>query len=126
MKRFRYGWDPLCLAACLAYATNRWLFKPHFSSEFLHENFNDLLLIPAALPWLLWLERSIRIRQHDEVPSPLEIAGHWLVWSVVCEGIAPLLFAGSTADWRDVAAYAVGGIVAGLWWKYVSPRESLR
>ncbi len=118
MKRFRYGLDSLCVAACLAYAINRWCLKPHFSSTFLHENFNDLLLIPAGLPWLLWVERLSGLRKQDRVPSYLEIAGYWLVWSVICEGVAPYLFSHSVADWRDVLAYAAGAILAGLWWNF--------
>jgi len=78
--------------------------------------FNDLLLIPAALPPLLWLQRQLGLRSHDLAPSASEIFGHWLVWSLVCEGLGPLLFQRAVADWHDIIAYAVGALVAGLWW----------
>ena len=118
MKRFRYGLDPVCLLACAAYAANRWLIKPHVASPFFQESFNDLLLIPAALPWLLWMERRMGLRKHDQPPTFSEIFLHWIVWSLVCEWLAPLLFARSTADMRDVLAYAIGAMLAGLWWNW--------
>ena len=106
----------MCLFACAAYLANRWLIKPHTGSPFFHGHFNDLLLIPAALPWLLWLERRIGLRRHDRPPDFLEVASHWAVWSLMAEGLGPLLFAHAVGDWRDVAAYAAGAIVAGFWW----------
>ena len=42
--------DPLFLVAFAAYALNRWVLKPHTHSVFIHGYFNDLWLIPAALP----------------------------------------------------------------------------
>jgi ubiquinone/menaquinone biosynthesis C-methylase UbiE len=38
------------------------------------------------------------------------------MWSVAAEWIAPKLFAHAVGDWRDVAAYAAGGLIAGVWW----------
>ena len=124
MRAFRYAFDPFCLLSCVAYALNRWLVKPVSHSAFLQGNFNDLLLIPAALPILLWVERRLKLRNHDRPPTPLEIGGHWLIWSIVAEGIAPHLFANSVGDIRDVAAYAIGAVVAGCWWnRHVFPRR---
>lgn len=116
MRGFRYGLDPVCLLACLAYGLNRWVVESITRSAFLHGTFNDLLLLPAALPLVLWLQRRLGWRSHDLPPTPGEIAGHWLVWSAVAEGFGPLLLTRAVADWRDVAAYAVGGIAAGIWW----------
>ncbi|HEY5893956.1 MAG TPA: class I SAM-dependent methyltransferase [Chthoniobacterales bacterium] len=116
MRPFRYAFDPLCLIACVAYGLNRWILEPVSSWAFLHEHFNDLLLIPAALPPLLWLQRRLGLRTHDLPPTGMEIAGHWLVWSIVSEGIGPHLFAWATGDILDVAAYAIGAIAADIWW----------
>ncbi|HEY0943626.1 MAG TPA: hypothetical protein VGD81_00100 [Opitutaceae bacterium] len=116
MKRFRYGLDPLCLAACALYAANRLLWKPHAGPGFFHGHFNDLLLIPAALPWVLGLSRRLGWRTHDAAPTAPEIAFHTVVWSVICEGLGPALTHHGTADWRDVVCYAAGGIAAWLAW----------
>jgi hypothetical protein len=108
--------DPLCLVAIAAYALNRWAIKPHTSSPFLHGHFNDLLLIPAALPWVLWLQRRTGLRLHDTAPTAAEIALHTAVWSLVCEYLGPRWLHRGTADPLDVAAYAAGGLVAYLLW----------
>lgn len=122
MKPFRYGADALCLAACSAYAVNRWLIKPNTAWPFFHSHFNDLLLIPAALPFVLWLERRLGLRRGDHPPSFAEIAGHWAIWSLMAEGIAPLLFPNAVGDPRDVAAYAIGAAAAAVWWHRGSAR----
>ena len=116
MKRFGYWRDPLCLAACAFYAVNRWLVKPHVHSPFLRGQFNDCLLIPCALPLVLWLQRQLGLRSHDEYPLPGEILFHLVIWSVLCEVIGPHLMR-VTGDVRDVAAYTCGALVAWLWWR---------
>jgi len=116
MSRFRYLRDRAFLVAVAAYSLNRWLLKCVFASAFLHGYFNDLLLIPAALPVVLWAQRFVGLRQHDRAPSWAEMGFHLAVWSVVCEVIGPCWLHHGTADLWDVAAYAAGGIVACLWW----------
>lgn len=117
MKRFGYARDPLCVTACALYALNRFWLRRHVGGAFLHGYFNDLLLIPAALPFLLWVQRRIGVRPDDARPRWAEIALHLCAWSLVAEAIAPHLFARATGDWRDVAAYSAGAVLAGLWWQ---------
>jgi hypothetical protein len=119
MKRFAYARDPLCVAACLLYALNRWWFRAHVGGEFLRGHFNDLLLIPAALPLVLWLQRRLGLRPDDAQPRWREIALHLVVWSVTAEAIAPHFMRWTTGDWRDVVAYTAGAVVAGAWWQIV-------
>ncbi len=116
MRRFRYAADPLCALACALYAFNRWFLKPHTHSAFLRFHFNDLLLIPAALPFVLWLQRRLGLRSHDAPPDPREIFLHLAIWSIMAELIAPRL-AHVTGDWRDVAAYTAGATLAWAWWR---------
>ena len=116
MNRFAYMRDPLFLLASTGYALNRWVLKPRVTSPFLHGHFNDLLLIPAALPVVLWLQRVSKLRNHDRAPSWREMLLHLGVWSVICEFIGPFWLHYGTADIWDVAAYAVGGVAACLWW----------
>lgn len=117
MKRFRYLGDGLFLLACALYAINRWGLKPRVSSPFLRDHFNDLLLIPCALPPLLWLQRRLGLRTTDAMPALGEIALYFAVWSVLFEVVGPHLLRRATGDPWDVVAYAAGGIVAGLWWQ---------
>ncbi|MGE3310374.1 MAG: hypothetical protein AB7O66_10425 [Limisphaerales bacterium] len=114
--RFRYATDPLCLAACALYALNRWVVLPRVEGAFLHGQFNDLLLIPAALPWVLWAQRRLGLRRHDAPPTWSETGLHLAVWSLICEIMGPLGWHRGVADPWDVAAYVAGGIVAGVWW----------
>jgi hypothetical protein len=116
MSRFGYLRDPLFLVAIAGYALNRWLLKPVVPSPFLHSYFADLLLIPAALPVVLWVQRLAGLRQHDFAPSWAEVLAHLAVWSVICEFVGPHWLQRGTADMWDVMAYASGAVIAWFWW----------
>ena len=117
MNKFRYACDPLCLAACACYAANRWLVPLALKGIFLRGYFADTLLIPAALPLMLWLQRRLGLRRVDSRPQWREILLHLVVWSVAAELVAPHLFTRATGDPWDVAAYAGGALVSGLLWQ---------
>ena len=115
---FRYWRDPVCITACAAYAVNRWLLKPHFAmGSFMRGHFADVLLIPAALPLVLWLQRRLGLRTHDGPPGGGEILLHLAVWAFIAEGAGPFLTHRGTADWRDVLAYSAGGAVCYVLWR---------
>ncbi|MFO1513609.1 MAG: hypothetical protein U1F83_11940 [Verrucomicrobiota bacterium] len=126
MMRFGYLRDPLFLLAAGGYAVNRWLLKPLLPSPFLHGHFNDLLLIPAGLPVVLWLQRVVGLRHHDRAPSWSEMMLHLVVWSVICEFVGPHWLHHGTSDVWDVVAYAVGGVAACLWWNRAPKQSSIR
>ena len=117
MKAFRYARDPLCLAACASYGVNRWLLPLAVKGVFLRNYFDDTLLIPAALPLMLWLHQRLGLRPADAQPRWSEIALHAAVWSVAAELIAPHVFVRATSDPWDVVAYAGGALVSGLIWQ---------
>jgi hypothetical protein len=121
MKQFRYAFDPLCVACCVLYALNRWILKPHIASVFLHGYFNDVLLIPCALPMMLWIQRQFGLRKTDAAPDAPEILFHLVIWSILFEWIGPHIMR-VTGDPLDAVAYTAGAIVAWLWWN----RGSLR
>ncbi len=116
MSRFGYLRDPLFLVCAGAYALNRWWLKGLSTSPFVRGHLNDLLLIPAALPVMLWVHRRLQLRHHDDPPSQSEIALHLLVWSEFCEWIGPKWLHQGTPDPWDVVMYAAGSVVAwGVW-----------
>lgn len=117
MRRFGYARDPLCLAACACYAVNRWLLPLALKGAFLRFYFADTLLIPAALPIMLWVQQRLGLRPAEARPRWSEIIFHVVVWSVTAEVFAPHLFARATGDAWDMAAYAGGALVAGLVWQ---------
>lgn len=114
---FRYGFDPLCGLCCCAYAINSGVLAPLVGGVFLRGYFNDLLLIPCALPWVLWIHGALGWRSGSAYPSGAEIWGHCLIWGLVAEGLGPLLFAGSVGDVGDLAMYSIGALVAHRWWR---------
>jgi len=108
--------DPLFLVASAAYALNRWVLKPHTHSAFMQGYFNDLWLIPAALPPVLWIQTRLGWRLDQGPPSGREIGYHLTIWAVICEGIGPFWLGHGTADLWDVASYSVGAVGAYCWW----------
>jgi hypothetical protein len=122
VKKFRYLGDGLFLVCCSLYALNRWGIKPHAHNAFLRFHFNDLLLMPCALPLLLWVQRRLQLRATDAPPAWGEIALYTSFWSILFEVIGPHLVRRATGDPWDVVAYFVGGMLAGWWWN----RENFR
>jgi hypothetical protein len=116
--RFRYFADRLFLVCCTLYGLNRWLVRPRVQSPFLRFWFNDLLLIPCALPVALWSFKVLNLRGNDEPPSLLELSWILVLWSLLFEWIGPKFVPRTTADWRDVVMYWTGGICAWLIWRY--------
>ena len=116
MKRFAYLFDPLFLACCALYAANRWLIKPHVHLAFFHNWFNDTLLIPCAMPPLLFVHDLLHLRPRNAWPTALEIAAHLVGWSILFEIIGPHIMH-TTGDPWDVVAYAAGALFAWAWWQ---------
>ncbi len=116
MGRFCYLRDALFLLCCTAYGVNQLLLKPHFHLAFLHNHFNDCLIIPCALPPLLLAHRLLKLRGSDAPPSASEVALHVVVWSIVIEWVGPHYVHWAVGDPWDAVSYAAGGLVAWLWW----------
>lgn len=116
-KNFSGLRDPLFLGCCALYAVNGLLIKPHLAGGFFHNWFNDLLLIPCALPILLAVHRALGLRDYDGPPTAAEVFVHLAGWTVLCEVIGSRWLHRGTADLLDVLAYAIGALVATLWWR---------
>ncbi len=116
MKRFGYGTDWVCLASWALYALNRFAIDPALKGPFMRDHFNDLLLVPAVLPLVLWVQRRLGLRADDAPPRALEVALHVCAWSFMAEVIAPLLTQRATGDVLDVAAYTAGALGAWCLW----------
>jgi hypothetical protein len=120
--RFRYWRDPVCLVACAAYALNRWVFAPMTTpGSFWRNHFDDVLLIPAALPLVLWVQRKLGLRTHDAAPGVGETAFHLAIWALIAEVLGPLWLRRGTADWRDVIAYVGGAAICVILWRSKNP-----
>ncbi|NVO84592.1 hypothetical protein [Hymenobacter terrestris] len=75
----------------------------------------DALALPLLLTLELWLLRRYYFRRPSFVLPTSWIFGTWLVFSLWFEWLLPRLDIRATADWRDVLAYALGGLIFGLW-----------
>ena len=115
---FRYLRDRLFLTSVALYALNRWVVKPSVPAGelFFSGHFNDLLVIPCALPPLLLIHRRLRLRHADAPPTAAEVAVHLAVWSVFFEVLAPVFVRAARADAWDVGAYCAGGLFSWLVW----------
>lgn len=123
MRRFLYWRDPLFGLCCGLYALNRFALKPHFHGAFLRSHFNDVLLIPCALPLVLLLQRRLRLRPNDRMPNLVEIAFHLGIWSVLFEVIGPRILPHPVGDAWDVVAYCGGALFAAVWWNRAPARS---
>lgn len=115
-RRYQYLTDPVFLAALVLFSINELVLKQFFNHSFLHHHFNDLLLIPCALPILLRLHALLGLREQHLAPTGSEVAGHLAVWCVLFEIAGPHIASHATGDWRDILVYCLGGFVAWLIW----------
>ena len=111
--------------SCGLYVLNRFYLKPHFHSVFLRSHFNDVLLIPCALPPVLLLQRWLRLRGDDDMPNLVEIGFHLVIWCVLFEVIGPRILPYAVGDAWDMVAYCAGGVFAALWWNSHRVRDDI-
>ena len=114
---YRYFTDPVFLGAIALFALNELLFKRLASPPVFRNHFNAFLLIPCALPVVLWLQASLGLRPVESYPTAAEITGHLLVWSLLFELAGPVIVNHATGDWRDLICYGLGAALAGWAWR---------
>jgi len=115
-RRFQFLKDPVFLIALVLFLINELVLKRFFSHPFLHSYFNDLLLIPCALPILLELHVMLGLRRENLAPTTGEVVGHLAIWCVLFEVVGPRIANHATGDWRDIMVYCVGGLIAWALW----------
>jgi hypothetical protein len=119
--RFRYLLDPLFLVCVVTYFVNRFVLKSIWKEGFVHESLNDLICVPFWVPIMLFAQRQVGLRDSDDSPRPSELVIPLIMWSWVFEILLPesaLLGKGFVADHMDVFYYALGTLVAGLFWRW--------
>lgn len=122
---FAYLADKTFLSACFLYAANRFWAKPLLGETvpFLRCHFDDCLLVPAALPPLLYVFRKLGLRRNDSQPSLREVAEWTLLWAVTFEWAFPRFLGKGIGDWRDVLAYTAGALVSWQLWQGGLPKK---
>ncbi len=86
---FAYLRDPLFLSCFSVYWVHRYMAAHGVSTPLLSSHLNDLICIPFWVPIMLWIERRIGVRGHDEPPNALEIVIPLVVIAVAFEVVIP-------------------------------------
>ncbi|MEA3288031.1 MAG: hypothetical protein U9Q77_11755 [Candidatus Marinimicrobia bacterium] len=111
----------LALFAALLYLVNRWVVIPQVNrSPFFRDHLSDVLALPVYLPLSFYL--AVRL---DMIPENFQLGvGHILgaviLFSIIFEGLVPLIDNSATRDLWDVPAYLAGGLIV-----YITCRSSL-
>jgi hypothetical protein len=107
----RYLTAPLFVGCAILYWLNRiGIHERLVHNWFLREHFNDLLTVPVMIPLMVLVQQLMGSRPDSQVVTGREILGWTAAWSVLFEGLAPLVGFG-TADLLDVMAYFAGALV---------------
>jgi hypothetical protein len=117
MRTFKYIQDPVFLASAGIYGLNRLLLRLHTPApSFIRFHLNDLLLVPVALPIVLFGLRILKVRPVHLPPTLSEVLVAAAIWSMSFEVIGPAVFHRGTSDELDVLAYVVGGLISWSIW----------
>jgi hypothetical protein len=121
---FLYLRDPLFLLCLATYFVNRLVLKRIWADGFVHDHLNDLICIPFWVPIMLFAQRRLGLRANDDRPSAGELVIPLIIWSWVFEVFLPrsgILGERCVADYTDIVYYALGAMLAGLFWKWWYP-----
>jgi hypothetical protein len=115
--------NPVFLLAGCSYLVNRflltWLNLPHYQVPYL----NDVLCLPVTLTIALFLQQQFFPGTARRRLNPTQVFFTFLYFSIYFEGLLPALAARYTRDWKDVVAYAAGGLI---YYYCCNPHRSLK
>jgi hypothetical protein len=111
--------EPVFVVSALAYWSNFILLR-YFSvhNHFLKFYFDDVLLVPCALPVILFFVAAFGFRDLRRPPTLSEIITCLIIWSIAFEIVGPAIMAKGTADILDIVAYWFGAGVSWILWNY--------
>ena len=93
------------------YMLNRCVLKALFPANvFLQGYLNDMLLMPCAVPVILFIRGALREREPDAGLCLAEVLAYWALFACAFEYIAPKLIPWAVADPIDAVAYLAGGM----------------
>ncbi len=113
----------LALCAALIYVLNRTLIIPQASEwSFFSKYLGDILALPVYIPLSMYLALKLKLIEANFELQFIHILGAVIIFSVVFEGFLPLIDTHSHADFWDILAYLLGGII--LYGIYSKPGET--
>lgn len=102
----------LALISALVYLINRWILMPRpGTSVFFRDYLGDILALPVYLPLSLYLSFKLEIVPAAYQLNHFHVLGAVILFSVIFEGIVPLIDASATSDPFDMLAYLFGGFI---------------
>ena len=105
----------LALLAALTYLANRWIIIPQESSApFFRNHLGDILALPVYLPLSLYLAIRLAVIPKDFNFNIGHIFGAVILFSLIFEGLLPMVDESSSRDPWDIVAYLVGGLLVYL------------
>ncbi|MEM7624905.1 MAG: hypothetical protein AAF333_04680 [Planctomycetota bacterium] len=120
--RFRYLRDPVFLLFTGLYVLGRALRNFGVHHPLFDGYFNDVLCAGVWVPVTVAGLRRVGIRRHDLAPTALETVLCLGVWAIMYKVIfpqTPRLAGHTVADPADVTAYALGGLIAIVAWRWL-------
>ncbi len=116
MLNYCFWKDKLFLISSLIYFFNTYYLKHLIKVDFFQNYLNDILLIPCALPPLIYLYVKLKLRNQKSFPTTLEVFSFFIFSSFVFECLGPKYLNKGVADYFDILAYAIGGIISNYFW----------
>lgn len=104
-------WNPVFLAASLAYLVNRFLLSWLELRPYQVPYLNDVLCLPVALTLALFLHQRLFPSTARQRLHPGQVVFAFLYFSLCFEAILPALSGKYTRDAWDLVAYAAGGLI---------------
>jgi len=105
----------LAAISTMLYALNRiWLLAAFPRVEFFSRYFGDLLALPVYVPLSFYLAWRLQLLPAEFRLKPSHVSGAALMFSVLFEGLIPLMDSTSFSDLGDVVAYFGGAVVVYL------------
>lgn len=102
----------LAVLAALTYILNRWgLMLTENPTPFLSSYLGDFLALPVYLPLSVGLAQRLKLIDLNFQLGSVQIILAVMVFSVLFEGVVPLLNSDSVADPWDILAYLGGGLL---------------
>ena len=119
---YKHVRDPLFIVAIVLYCVNKFILQRYsfINGTFIESYMSDILLVPVLLPVLIWVVAKAGWRSLSMRPSHWEILATLIPVIAVCEYIGPVYLGKGVADPFDILAYAAGGSVSWLYWKFGS------
>lgn len=107
--------NPLFVVCCILFWVNQWIERSGIVLPFIHAYADDLLAMPVVLGITLQVMRWLYPGGGLLVFSWLHVLVGWLYFSLLLEGLLPLLSNTYTADPWDVLCYGIGSLTFYFW-----------